>query len=33
MGIDEKYFDVVNTIMPSSVKPTLNIIYVGRLID
>ena len=34
MGIDEKYFDVVNkTIMPNSVNPALNIIYVGRLID
>ena len=34
MGIDEKYFDVVNkTIMPNSVNPDLNIIYVGRLID
>lgn len=34
MGIDEKYFDVVNkTIMRSSVKPTLNIIYIGRLVD
>ena len=34
MGIDEKYFDVVNkTIIPNSVNPALNIIYVGRLID